>query len=733
MGKELDNKIQRVFDEFAIDRGLVQRLGVSGDDRSIPNYVMDWIITRESKKSDGTTDLSKSVAKFISNHLPSKGEKELVKHRLGKGEMITVLDSIKVRVDLGAQRSYKAEIPCLDETSASIAEEVVDENESLLLGPTWGAVQIIHDDDVGGIRIVKFSPMQSGHVSLLEYQKCRDEFTTKEWLDLIIQTIGYNPDTYSQTEKIWMLCRLIPLVHNRVNMMELAPPGSGKSYLFNNISRHIWLTSAQITPAVLFYNRSTKTPGLLTKYDLLVLDEAQSIRFSNPAEIEAQLKGYLEQGVFARGDIQATAECGLMLLANIDLDYTDSNYENGQPALIPRRKDYITKLPEMFQQSPLIDRFHGIIPGWKIPPFNAEQQACGWGLKSDYFAAVCHELRRTTEMSQSVRSRLGISSGYKRDQTAIERTACALAKLLMIQPNDPEFDEFVVKPAMELRRLVRTQLNMLDHSFKPELQIQLLAKVDRESCEHIGPYLALEKISDKGLAEVFKGYDENRDSFVAIKRVREGQNEFEKRSIQREIQIYEKLKELSHPSILQFYDVIHEKESYSIIMEYANGGNLWGKIAGDSEEDDAVQPLAEMDVINICLPIMEAVLEMHNNGIIHRDIKPQNILCCDDCWKLADFGISKKIEATVTGYTFQGAHTSPWAPREQIEGSEANPSADIYALGRVLAFLLTGRKNKDAIQDLSEPWKDILIRCVDEEPSRRIELVELIDKVKNIS
>jgi len=736
MSKELDQKVQEVFGDVAIDRGLVQRLGVSGDDRQIPSYVLDWIITREKTNSNGTTHLGESVAQFIRNHLPPKGEKELVKHRLGQGEMLTILDAIKVSVKLGAQREYLAEIPCLDEHSAGISDDVVNANESLLLGETWGATKIIYDEDFGGIRIVDFKPMQSGSVSLYEYQKCRQQFTTREWLDLIIQTIGYNPDTYSEEEKIWMICRLIPVVHNRVNMMELAPPGSGKSYVYNNISRHVWAISGQVTPAVLFYNRARRLPGLLTKYDLLVLDEAQSIRFSDPAEIEAQLKGYLEQGVYARGDLKATAECGMMLLANIEMTESSKFYMNGEQAKVPLRNDYIRKLPELFQQSPLIDRFHGIIPGWKIPRFKSEQQAMGWGLKSDYFAAICHELRRANDIAQKVRPHLGISSGDKRDRTAIERTACALAKILLIDVNDPDFEHFVVRPAMELRRLVRTQLHAVDnHGFRPSLQIELINKINQEDCERIGKYLVLEPVSTDGMAEVFKGYDPASDSIVAIKRVREGQDDFEKRSIQREIQIYEKLKEIPHPNILKFHEVVRGEESYSIVMEYADGGNLWEKIVGESNEDDGFQPLNEKDVLKICLPIIDAVQTMHENGIIHRDIKPQNILCSDECWKLSDFGISKWTETAVTGFTFQGAHTSPWAPREQMEGAEAQPAADVYALGRVLSFLLTGKKSKTAIQDREDlaPWKDILDSCTDEEPDRRISLAELRERISGLN
>ena len=217
---------------------------------------------------------------------------------------------------------------------------------------------------------------------------------------------------------------------------------------------------------------------MLTRYDLLVLDEAQSIRFSKADEIQAQLKGYLEQGVYARGDCCATAECGLMLLANIDLQQqANRRYHSGKPMFAPARADFIRRLPETFLESPLVDRFHGIIPGWEIPPFETEQQAVGLGLKADYFAEVCHALRSASHLSQGVRSKLGLSGG-KRDCTAVERMACGLAKLLLISPDNPRFEELVIRPAEELRRLVRTQLHALDaQGYAPELQIRRFGAV----------------------------------------------------------------------------------------------------------------------------------------------------------------------------------------------------------------------------------------------------------------
>ena len=714
----LDRKIRESFGDLAIDKRLVRKLGVSGDDRHVPSYVMDWIVTFLSSKAKGTTKLRESVAEFVRSHLPAKGEKEAVKFKLSQGEVITILDAVSVQVRLGSETQYCAAVPSLDEKKALIDPDIIKSNMSLLLGSTWGAVKLCLDEEGGGMRIVDFKPMQTGRVSLEAYRRSRENFTVEEWLDVIIRTLGYEPDTYSEEEKIWMLCRLIPVVHNRVNMMELAPPGSGKSYVYNNVSRYVWLTSAQITPAVLFYNRARATPGLLTKYDLLVLDEAQSIRFSDPGEIQAQLKGYLEQGVFARGDVEATAECGLMLLANIELRQdAGRRYRNGGQAFLPHRSDYIRKLPDVFLESPLIDRFHGIIPGWMIPPFSTKQQADGWGLKSDFFAEVCHALRAASDISQRVRPQLRLA-GYKRDCTSIERLACGLAKLLLIEPDHERFESLVLEPAIELRRLVRTQLNALDpQGYEPVLDINRITAEPPRSLGQVGDYVLVEKIAEGGMADVYRAYNTRSKEIVAVKKVRGARNESERKSIDREVQIYEKLKELSHPHILRFHEVVASDTDYCIVMEYADGGSLWELVP--EGEGKTTRGLMERDVIDIALPIVSAVCAMHELGIVHRDIKPQNILRSDDQWKLSDFGISKWTRAEVTGFTFQGAHSAPWAPPEQMEGAPAHPSADVYALGRVLGFLLTGSKEKKRIAECGDRWASVLVPCISDDPLAR--------------
>jgi len=702
---------------------LVRRLGATGDDRHVPSYVMDWIVTHNAKSGQSTGSIERAVRDFIAKHLPPKGEKERIRFLLSQSETLVLLDAISVTVKLGKEIRYFATIDCLDESKALIDPSIIEQNQALLQGSTWGAVKICYDGspEGGGIRIMDFKPMQTGRISLDVFRECREAFTVEEWLDLIVRTLGYEPAMYAETEKLWMLCRLIPLVQNRMNLMELAPPGSGKSYLYNNVSRHVWLTAGEITPAVLFYNRQSKSPGLLTRFDVLVLDEAQSLRFSNVAEMQAQLKGYLEQGVYARGECRATAECGLVLLANIDLQQQAvRRYKNGKPMFAPARPDYIRRLPELFHESPTVDRFHGIIPGWEIPPFETQQQADGLGLKADYFAEVCHGMRTAPDMAHGVRARLRLA-GSKRDCAAIERLACGLAKLLLIKPDHPRFDELVVHPAHELRRLVRTQLHALDpQGYSPVLQIERFESLIQRGTTlgRISDYELLEEIGHGGMASVYKALDTRTGDVVAIKRVRTEGAELDERAIRREIDIYTRLQEIPHDHLLEVKAIFRDPGSYALVTEFAEGGSLWDLMGGDMADEDRVA-LDEATVKTISLQVIGGLVALHENDIVHRDIKPQNVLQCDDVWKIADFGISKLMNNPVTGYTFQGAHTVPWAPPEQIEGATAHPSADVYAWGRVTAFLLTGKTAKDAVRALPKPWKDLLTPCTDVVPENR--------------
>jgi serine/threonine protein kinase len=175
---------------------------------------------------------------------------------------------------------------------------------------------------------------------------------------------------------------------------------------------------------------------------------------------------------------------------------------------------------------------------------------------------------------------------------------------------------------------------------------------------------------------------------------------------------------LPNDHLLEVKDVFRDPGSYALVTEFAEGGSL-GDLMGGDAGDEQRMALDELTVLTIAEEIIDGLAVLHDNDIVHRDIKPQNILRCDDVWKIADFGISKLMNNPVTGYTFQGAHTAPWAPPEQIQGAAAHPSADIYAWGRVVVFLLTGRTAVDAVAEVPPSWKILLTACTNLMPEQR--------------
>ena len=449
MNKELlDEKITAAFSELVIDKALVRALKIR-EKRTIPSFVEEWLVSRFQQTDKTDADIYADVTGFMSRHLPSKIEKETINYRLHSGESLVLLDRFEVRIDIGKGKMLLT-IPCLEERNASVTGEVLEKNQSLLEGGQWGAGRLLVNSSGKNnvIELVEFNPMQSGKVRLEQLIKAREQFTTREWIHLLLRTMGYEPSAYTEEQQNNVILRMLPLVQNNLNMMELAPKGTGKSFIYANLSRYVWLNSGGgLSQAQLFMNLNTNEIGLLGgKYDLLVLDEGQSINFKGADDIHAKFKDYLESGQFSVGGKKVTSECGLIILANIEL------FDG-----LPRQADYIRHLPEMFQDSALMDRFHGIIPGWKIPRFTTDCAAQGVGIKADVFGEYLHQLR-TVSHHEFPFGNGPTLKGDSRDVKAVTRLASALSKLLLINQDHADYEEYVFNPAKELRARVRTQL-----------------------------------------------------------------------------------------------------------------------------------------------------------------------------------------------------------------------------------------------------------------------------------
>ena len=460
----LDELVREYFTDVCIDKRLSRQ--VAGTDRAVPDFVSDWLVSRYT--TDGLPDEAKINA-FLARHLPERKQKNTLLNELRVGGSLKILDAYSVRVDLKKSRLV-LEIPCLDIRDASVRDDIVDLNPLLLVGNVWGSGTIVQrpkDDkpEENEVCMVDFAPMQTSIVELDYYIEVRKQFTLDQWRELLVRSMGYNPDSYSLDEQSHLLTRLTPLVQPRVNLIELAPKGTGKSYVFSRLSRHAWLISGGVvTRAQMFYNMQSRTAGVITRYDAVVLDEVQTIRFAEEGELIGAFKGYLEQGEFRVMGYRGTADAGLVLLANIPITSAGR----------PRDSELFKTLPSWLQgisATALLDRFHGLVPGWELQKIRTDSLCQGMALKADYLGEVMHALRGRGEYRQWAKDHIE-SEGSIRDIHAVERLSAAYLKLLFpsLETVTPElFEMHCLRPAKALRRRIREQLAIADDEYTPAL------------------------------------------------------------------------------------------------------------------------------------------------------------------------------------------------------------------------------------------------------------------------
>lgn len=463
-----EKKALENFGEIVINKSFVHQAGFGS--RAIPTYVREWIISHYiAGESDLTEVVRQKIAKFVHTYVPDKSEKETIKNHLYEQQEVKILDNFSVHVNLAKGDRYLS-IPFLDEDSAFITPQIVQENDMLLSSGLWGLGSLFYvpptdgkSKGKGAIWAREFRPFQLANVDIAYFTECRSAFTTSEWIDLIISSMGFNHLLYSERQKILLISRLIALVEPRYNLVELAPKGTGKSFVFENMSRYVAVRSGAITAPVLFFNDSRKTPGLITRYDCVVIDEAQKVKADSSGELTALLKSYLEAGRFGRGSAGSiTAEAGIVILANIDLD------QNRRP--LNEDIGLFRIFPNFLRETAFIDRFSGLLPGWDLPRISKKTPSISLGLKGDIFGEILHTLRGDISYRDYVKTNMELTNcDDMRDSKAIEAGATGLLKMLFTdkQPSDTDFYKYCVNPAIELRQRVRDELCKLDREYVP--------------------------------------------------------------------------------------------------------------------------------------------------------------------------------------------------------------------------------------------------------------------------
>lgn len=462
----MEEKLRTCFEDMVVYKDLKESNFLKG--LNLPSFLRDWLL-KMFEDEDGKFDFEE-LTNFVHTYIPSKNDWIDIKNRIVvEGEKVKVLTRISVDINIRTQE-VTFSLPDFGLTnSVTIIEPYVWEqckDDLVKAKETWGVVELGYqypEGNMGGkIKLVSFKNFCPYSIDLDFYKEVRQEFSVHEWIDVILGAIDYNANGYpNEHTKLAMLTRLLPFVEKRLNLIELAPKGTAKSYVFGSISRYGYLSAGKMTRAKLFYDMARREDGLVFFHDYIAFDEIQKVEFDNPNEMTQTLQGYMEQGTVKIGDKNDVADAGMVMLGNIDQEKMDE-YIN-----------MFENLPTIFKTSALIDRIHGFIKGWEIPRMNEGMKISSWALNSEYFCSIMHMLRDDTSYRAIVDRIVDYpNDSDTRNTEAVKRIATAYLKLLFPNVrsskdiNVMEFQQYCLRPAIKMRQIILRQLGIIDSQYR---------------------------------------------------------------------------------------------------------------------------------------------------------------------------------------------------------------------------------------------------------------------------
>lgn len=478
MKQEISDKIRQYFSAMSIYKDPEKTNSIFAG-RNLPAFVKDFLLKKYLDVNTGQID-TLSLTQFLDKVIPTNMGS--VKDRIVSGQEVVLLCRFIIYIDLvKGEKQFAVPDYGIKLREGIIPEFTYNKHQGELVdGEKWGIVKLCLLPDMDGkknhVQMVDYKPFKPYSSVDIEYlAEARRHFTTSEWMDLLLSAMEYDPDGFrNETQKIEFLTRLLIFAEPRLNVIELAPKGTGKSYVFGNLSKYGWLVSGgKVTRAKLFYDKQKQQNGIIKNHDFTVFDEIQTIVFQEPSEIQAALKSYLESGKTTIDNNEFTSECGLMLMGNIPLT---ADHRPVSPL-------YFESLPENFRESALLDRFHCFIEGWFLPRIDQSMIFRGWTINVEYFSEILHTMRTNNTygllFDQLVRF---VGKADVRDSKAIKRIATGYMKILFphwrsIDEVDREdFVRYCLNPAIHRRGIIKEQCHNIDAEFKtamPEVEINI--------------------------------------------------------------------------------------------------------------------------------------------------------------------------------------------------------------------------------------------------------------------
>lgn len=448
---KVSSKLKNVFGDAVVKKDLM----LYGHIGRLPRFIAEYLIAAVC--GDRITEEGlKKVSEVVDKYYREPQEKDVVKYDLVKKGRVKLIAELKVGKDLETGLNYAEllNIPIGEEII--IPDEIVEENPRLLEMGIWGMVGLEYDPNAAvKVRVTDFKPFQIAEVDLESFRRGRSEFTTDEWIDALISTIGYNPTQLPLRKKLLILTRLLPLVEENLNLIELGPRGTGKTYVFSNMSFYSRIFSGgRVSPAVLIWHLGKDMPGEIPTRDCVVFDEISKIRFEHASEIMGKLKHFMESGEYERGRRKGSSGCSLAFVGNIDV--------HGERPV----EEFTYVMPEEMRETAFIDRLHGFIPGWEIPKVGKAKYYLShyYGFAVDYFSEIMHQLRKRVEFIAYIDDHIEVAGTDKlRDEKAVKRVGAGLLKLICPDGSFTKEDlRLVMDVAVEYRQRIADWLHYRD-------------------------------------------------------------------------------------------------------------------------------------------------------------------------------------------------------------------------------------------------------------------------------
>lgn len=457
---ELDRKIVQHFPGLVVRKDLTNGLKQNA---VVPTYVLEYLLGQHCATDDPDVIKSglESVQRILAKHYVHRNQAELIKSTVKERGRHKVID--KVSVELNEKGGfYEAEFTNLGIKKVPISDDFVRRYPKLLVGGIWTITDVMYevpdDPKASPWQIDTLKPIQVASVDPEEYLRSRAQFTTEEWMDVLMQSLGFNPEMFGRRAKLLTLVRLVPYCERNYNLLELGPKGTGKSHVYAEFSPHGMLISgSEVTAPKLFVNNSNGKIGLVGYWDCLCFDEfAGKDKRIDKALVDI-MKNYMANRTFSRGIEQLSAEASMVFMGNTQKSV----------AYMLKHSHFFEPLPDKYIDSAFLDRLHAYNPGWEVAPVRHELFTTGYGFIVDYLAEVLKHLR-TEDFTSAYKQHYEIASEVStRDQTGFEKTFSGLMKIIHPDGNaTPDEVEELLSFSMELRRRVREHMLRIDDTFK---------------------------------------------------------------------------------------------------------------------------------------------------------------------------------------------------------------------------------------------------------------------------